>query len=300
MNINDEISLFLDYLKNVKNRSESTIRSYSSDLREFSSVLSFRHSSSEVTRDDIESQYTQNLVQSGNSASSRSRKLSAIRSFFKFCVSHGYVVDNPVEFVESPKLPKKKAKVMSEEQICSVIELAESKSKGTKNHEFFRNFCLISVLFSTGIRRSELINIKLKDLSLSKNSMIVHGKGSKDRVVYFNEKTKNAIESYINCCRNKFICSKKSEYLFVSQRSEKMSVESVNLIVNKYFNEVGIKSDGFTVHSTRKAFATMVYEKTGDIFAVQNLLGHSSPNTTIRYVGVNEEKKKQAAMTVSF
>ena len=300
MNATKEICLFKTYLENVQNRSDRTVMAYISALLEFCDVMRDRASMNDITRRDIESIYIAKLVGSGNCAASRAKKLSALRSFFRWSKENGIVSENPMDGVEMPKIPQKKPKVMSKEEVYDVLLQAKYGSKREDDYEIFRDFTILSLMFSTGVRRSELTGIKLSDVYLSDGSMLIHGKGNKERVVYYNDATKALLFEYINVHRKKMSHSAESEYLFVSRKDIKLCESTVNRIVNKYLEKAGLKSKGYTAHSTRKAFATMVYKNTGDLLAVQNLLGHASPTTTQRYVGVAEDSKRRAAMTVNF
>lgn len=291
-----EINEFATYLKNVRNLSDATIAAYSSDLREFCAVMGFTDCIKEITLHDVESVYIANLVASGNCAASRSRKLSSVRAFYKWAVKNGIVKNNPVAEIEMPKIEKKTVKAMSFNEVEQVLDEAKKDSRENS----FRDLAILSLMFSTGIRRAELTEIKLSDLNLEESLIVIHGKGNKDRLAYFNDTTRAVLSEYINVHRKFYCTSEKSNYLFVSDKGEKLCLSTVNRIVNRYLESAGIKDKGFTAHSTRKAFATAVYDNTGDIFAVQQLLGHSSPSTTQRYVGVAESRKRMAAMTVNF
>lgn len=292
----NEINEFATYLKNVRNLSGATIAAYSSDLREFCAVMGFTDCVKEITLHDVETVYIANLVASGNCAASRSRKLSSVRVFYKWAVKNGIVKNNPVEDIELPKIEKKTVKAMSFNEVEQVLDEAKKDSRENS----FRDLAILSLMFSTGIRRAELTEIKLSDLNLEECSLVVHGKGSKDRLAYFNNTTRAILYEYVNVHRKFAKPAQTSEYLFVSQRDEKLCLSTVNRVVNRYLNAAGIKQKGYTAHSPRKAFATAVYDNTGDIFAVQQLLGHSSPATTQRYVGIAESRKRMAAMTVNF
>ena len=292
----NEINEFATYLKNVRNLSGATIAAYSSDLREFCAVMGFTDCIKEITLHNVETVYIANLVASGNCAASRSRKLSSVRMFYKWAVKNGIVQNNPVAEIEMPKIEKKTVKAMSFNEVEQVLDEAKKDSRENS----FRDLAILSLMFSTGIRRAELTEIKLSDLNLEESLIVIHGKGNKDRLAYFNDTTRAVLSEYINVHRKFYCTSEKSSYLFVSDKGEKLCLSTVNRIVNRYLESAGIKDKGFTAHSTRKAFATAVYDNTGDIFAVQQLLGHSSPSTTQRYVGVAESRKRMAAMTVNF
>lgn len=291
-----EINEFAKYLKNVRNLSDATIAAYSSDLREFCAVMGFTDCVKEITLHDVETVYIANLVASGNCAASRSRKLSSVRMFYKWAVKNGIVQNNPVAEIEMPKIEKKTVKAMSFNEVEQVLDVAKKDCRENS----FRDLAVVSLMFSTGIRREELTEIKLNDLNLEETVLVVHGKGNKDRLAYFNDTTMAILSEYINVHRKFYKTAESSDYLFVSDKGEKLCLSTVNRIVNRYFESAGIKDKGFTAHSTRKAFATVVYDNTGDIFAVQQLLGHSSPSTTQRYVGIAESRKRMAAMTVNF
>lgn len=295
-----EMETFKSYLKDVKNRSDKTIIAYSHDLREFFSVMGFTDGMNEITLQDVERLYIKKLVDKGNSPSSRARKISSIKAFYKWAVSNGIVANNPIENIGMPKIPKKEPKVMDVQEVKEVIESAKKDDGRESALESFRNLSILSLMFNTGIRREEVTNIKLSDLNIKDGSLIIHGKGNKERIVYFNDSTKAILSEYICSHRNNFKTAKISEYLFVSKRSEKICTAAINKIVNKYFESAGVKEKGYTAHSTRKVFATNVYRNTRDITVVQKLLGHSNPQTTMRYAMVGEDLKKQAAMTVNF
>lgn len=294
-----EIAAFCYYLKAIKNLSDNTIAAYSSDLREFCAVSGFSGEVNEITRLDIETSYIANLADCGKSPASRARKLSSLRSFFDWAVKSGLCEKNIADEVDIPKIPHKEVRVMSKEEMMAVMDSAMQSSIDSPEIGF-RDLSIIMLLFSTGIRREELTEVKLDDVNLSESSLLIHGKGNKERIVYFNDTTRSILSEYILVYREETKTAKESEYLFVSKKDKKLCASTVNRIVNKHFEAAGIKDKGFTVHSARKAFATTVYENTGDVFVVQQLLGHSSPSTTQRYVGVAESRKRQAAMTVNF
>lgn len=250
-----------------------------------------------ITQRDIEGRYIANLVDSGISASSRARKLSSLKAFFKWAKANGFVVENPVENVESPKLPHREPKAMSVSEVEEVMVAV--RSDATTESAMFRDIAILHLLFATGIRRAEVVNIKLKDLDLQDGSLLVHGKGSKERIVYFNDTTRAILSEFVLSHRKLMKPAETSEFLFVSRQSEKISLCQVNNIINRHFETAGLRDKGYTVHTTRRTFATSVYRNCGDIMAVKELLGHSSVSTTMRYVSISDDAKKKAAMSVS-
>lgn len=292
------IQEFTNYLRNVKNCSELTISAYSSDLVQFCAIMYDEKSFVDITRKEIELLYIADLVKKNVSAASRARKLSSLKAFYKWAKTNGYVVENPVESMESPKIPYKEPKVMSKEEVQNVMFYARNDNSCEEN--LFRDSAILATLFNTGLRRAEIVNLKLSDVDLKNSSLLVNGKGSKQRTVYFNTNVQAILSEYIYSHRKLFCTAKNSEYLFISKKSGKLNVSTINLIVDRNLKKANLKDKGYTAHSTRKSFATAAYEASGDIFAVQRLLGHSNPNVTQRYVMSNELIKKNTAQAVNF
>lgn len=289
---------YFDYLECVKGLSANTIKSYKSDLNEFFSYFADKDVK-DITRSDIE-EFVVNLSKAGNSASSRARKISSIKGIFKWSFENKMIDENPCSQIESTKVPVKEAKVMTREEVVQLINQAKVDAYSSGKAEDFRNLAILSFMLYSGIRRSEVVEVKISDMNMESNAVIIHGKGNKERIAYFNNDTAEIIEKYLEDKRPEISNSDKSEYLFPTGQSEKMCPASINLIVDKYLKETGLKEKGYTVHDTRRVFATTVYSNTGDIIAVQRLLGHSSPSVTMRYIGANEESKRIAAMSVEF
>lgn len=295
-----ELEAFINYMKNVRNRSEKTLQAYSQDLIEFFSTLGGKANIGEITHNDIEEIYIAKLVEKGNAPTSRARKIASIRSFYHWAFNNGFVERNPSRNIESPKIPYKEPKVMNIDDVKAVMDKVKNDSSRESKCESGRDAAILSLMFATGIRRAEITEIKLSDIDMEESSILIHGKGNKERTVYFNDSTKEILINYIEEGRMKLKPAETSEYLFVSKRATKIHVATINDIVNKYFKSAGIKGEGYTAHSTRKAFATTVYQNTKDLMTVQNLLGHSNPQTTMRYIGINSESKKKVAMSMNF
>lgn len=289
---------YVAYLEFVKGLSQNSVKSYKSDLAEFFSYFENKQFG-EITRADIE-EFIVNLAKAGNSPASRARKISSIKGIFKWALENGIIESNPCYCIASTKVPVKEAKVMSREEVAELINCAKAEAYSSGKAEDFRNLAILSFMVSSGIRRSEVVEVKISDMNLDSNAVIIHGKGNKERVAYFNNSTAEIIEKYLDEKRPEISRAETSEYLFPTGQSEKMCAASINLIIDRYLKATGLKEKGYTVHDTRRAFATTVYQNTGDIVAVQRLLGHSTPSVTMRYIGANEESKRNAAMTVAF
>lgn len=289
---------YINYLSCVKGLSDNTVKSYKTDLKKFFSYFEAKRFD-EITRSDIED-FIVNLAKSGNSAASRARKISSIKGIFKWAYENQIIAQDPSSGIAATKVPVKESKVMTREEVAEMINCAKVEAYSSGKAEDFRNLAILSFMFSSGIRRSEVVEVKISDMNLESNAVIIHGKGNKERVAYFNNATAEIIGKYLKEKRPEISRSETSEYLFPTGQSEKMCAASINLIIDRYLKATGLKGKGYTVHDTRRAFATTVYQNTGDIVAVQRLLGHSTPSVTMRYIGANEESKRNAAMTVEF
>ena len=297
MKMLDAIDAFERYQRDILGRSENTIKNYKLDLVQFCKVAGL-DGIEDVSRADAEN-FILWLANKGTAASTRCRKISAIQSLFKWAEDCGIVQKNAVGGLAKPKIPQKKVLAMSAEEVQKVLWVAKNRNQHHK--DFFRNLTMIALLFASGLRRNELVNIKVGDVFLPDNALLVReGKGDKQRIVYYNDDAKALLSEWIVRHRKLYKHAENSEYLFVTEKSEKMNPATVNMVVNGLYEEAGIKEKGYGVHSTRRSFATAVYDATKDVVVVQNLLGHSNPQVTMRYIGVDEGSKKQAAQLVNF
>lgn len=238
------------------------------------------------------------LTAEGLSAATRSRKISAVKSFFRYCFKMGITDKNPADGLECPKIERKQPKVISSADVSNVLQTVYSGHNGTVT--WFRDYAILSTFLYTGVRREELTNIKLSDVDLVRCSILINGKGSKQRYVYINDTLLAVLSEYMEWHRHLFKTAVESEYLFPSTMSVKLSLKTVNNIVNKAFEQAGIKEYGVSAHNLRKRFATSVFQETGNIATVSKLLGHSSSTVTMRYVVIDENSMKAAVNTVNF
>lgn len=281
-------------------KSKCTVASYESDLRDFA-----RFSANVLHKELVDIKYSDlrkwmnELEDRGLSAQTRSRKVVSIRSFFRYLSKMDYIHGkNPADELEGPKLPKKQPKVISMGEASSLLEC--SKIKNFERQTAFRDYTIIATLLYTGIRREELTNVLLKDVSLIDGTILIHGKGNKERMVYINENFRPILAEYISTYRKLFNTADESEYLFPSKKSVQLNIHTVNRIVNKAMENANIKEAGVSAHILRKRFATSVFMSTHDIATTSKLLGHSSPTTTMRYVLIDDTTMRQAASAVNF
>lgn len=289
------INKFIESMK-ADGKSPCTLEAYRIDLNGFSSYFSGKNIN-EIKYAELRT-WMNYMEDTGLSAGSRARKISSVKSFYRYLTKMEIVDRNPADGLESPKQEKKQPVVITNEQASDL--LFHARNDGGNDLIWFRDYSIIAVFLLTGIRREELTNITMNDIDLKHDTILIHGKGNKQRIVYINEMLHAILSEYISEYRGKMEKATWSKYLFPSLKADKMCVSTVNNIVNKFFESAGIKKAGISAHILRKRFATSAFQATHDIATVSNLLGHSSPTVTMRYVQMDEDSMRNAAMAVSF
>lgn len=278
-------------------KSHCTVQNYKSDLQQFSAWLMAEQKSLDSLHYADLRLWADGLANIGLSASTRGRKIAAVKSFFRYLSKMELVSKNPADGLELPKLEKKQPKVISLDNAKNLLaELQNAK----KSSLWFRDYAIIATFLYTGVRREELTNIKLVDVDLPKSRILINGKGAKQRFVFINPTLVAILSEYIVAYRKLLYPAEKSPYLFVSAKNEHLAVRTINTIVNKAFELVGIKEKGVSAHILRKRFATSVFQGTGDIATISKMLGHSSPTVTMRYIVIDEQNMRNAANAINF
>ncbi len=282
--LNKILSKYFDYLES-KSLSDNTVKNYFRDLIDYFIYLKLNDLSPTKS---IEPKYIRKmlsfLIDKGFSKVSISRKISAIKSYTTFLEKFNYSKNNYSELISIPKKSKSLPKVMTKKEVSQLIKHVEMNTK--KN---LRDDALIELLYSTGLRVSEVANLKLKDINLKKSEIKILGKGNKERIVIFNNKSKEKIISYLK--NDKRYISIKTEALFQNKFKEALSTRSIQRILKKYLNFSGINSK-YSTHTLRHTFATHLLEGGADIKVIQQLMGHSSPETTKIYTHVSSSTLK--------
>ena len=282
--LNKILSKYFDYLES-KSLSDNTVKNYFRDLIDYFIYLKLNDLSPTKS---IEPKHIRKmlsfLIDKGFSKVSISRKISAIKSYITFLEKFNYSKNNYSELISIPKKSKSLPKVMTKKEVSQLIKHVEMNTK--KN---LRDDALIELLYSTGLRVSEVANLKLKDINLKKSEIKILGKGNKERIVIFNNKSKEKIISYLK--NDKRYISIKKEALFQNKFKEALSTRSIQRILKKYLNFSGINSK-YSTHTLRHTFATHLLEGGADIKVIQQLMGHSSPETTKIYTHVSSSTLK--------
>ena len=270
----DYISEFLIELEYVKNYSKNTISSYNSDLLLFSNFI--KKDLSKVNTDDIR-KFIKHI--SDRKEKTLARYLTTFRMFYDFLVKKKYISINPMDGIESPKIGKYLPSVLTIEEVDKLLSIEP------KDNYTFRNRCILELLYSSGLRISELVSLKLENININDSFIKVMGKGSKERVVPLNDITTEYLTKYITDIRPTMLKQIQTDYLFLNNHGKNLSRQAVFKMVKKRANEVGIKKE-ISPHTLRHSFATHLLLGGADIRFIQELLGHSDVSTTEIYTHV--------------
>lgn len=288
------IANFLRYLGVERNYSPHTIAAYEDDLRQFTGFVQRHYTGQSHTISDIDHVtirlFLGECLEQGFSRASIGRKLACLKSFFRFLLKSGIIHLNPAANVATPKLGKRLPQYLDEESVTDLMAQPDTSSAIGK-----RDAAILELFYSTGIRLSELIGLRLSDVSFDGGTIRVTGKGSKDRIIPFGQPARNALKQYV-ACRNELLSregkGRVAETLFLSVRGKKLSPKGVNLLVSEYIgrvSEIAKKSP----HVLRHSFATHLLNRGADLRAVKELLGHESLSTTQIYTHVSVDRLKK-------
>lgn len=280
------IEKFINYLKIERDVSQHTLRSYSSDLIMFSNYFDSK-GIKEIKYFDLR-KYLAHLKTSDYSKSTIARKVSVLRSWFKFLQQDGYIKGNPASSLSTPRIDKKLPKFLSEKEVGSLLEISPETLLD------YRDKALLEVLYSTGIRVTELVNLDIDDVDFIGGIIKVKGKGSKERLVPIGDKALVSIREYLEERSKNGIPTNKSgkkSALFLNKNKSRISARSVRRIMNKHILRTSRKKD-ISPHSLRHSFATHMLNRGANLRVVQELLGHKSLSTTQIYTHISTKKLK--------
>jgi integrase/recombinase XerC len=286
------IKSFSEYLSLEKNYSKHTVTAYIRDLELFQDFLNENHDSEPIETVDYSEirQWIVELVNGGVSNRTINRKISSLNSYYKFLQKVQQISINPLKKHKALKVGKKVQLPFSEEELKQVIE----DSIEAVDFESARDKLIIELFYATGIRRIELVNIKLKDVDISNRQIKVLGKRNKERYIPILDSLRKPLEEYL-LYRNRLPEIKGKEFLFLTKKGVKIYEMLVYRIINKYFSMASTKSK-CSPHVLRHSFATHLLNKGADLNAVKELLGHTSLAATQVYThsSISELKKVYA------
>lgn len=308
---------FISYKLTVQGRSQKTMDEYALDLRTFFRFLLAKRNGkdarsmsdeeleginitnvdmkiiSSVTTEEIYDFLYYTLETRGNKWSARARKLSALKSFYKYLTVSIRAMDNdPTKNIEGPQKKKTLPKYLTLSESEALLEAVRSDEM-SKTRE--RDECILVLFLNCGMRLSELVGINLSDIDREMESLRVIGKGAKERMIYLNDACRDAIRAYLGVRDTTQVESKDRNALFLSSRHTRISNKTVQWVVYKYLKAAGLEHKHFSTHKLRHTAATLMYQ-TGnvDVRVLKDILGHEQLNTTQIYTHISDENMKKA------
>ena len=274
-----DLGNFLEYLNKELNYSKNTEISYREDITNFLNYLEKKQLNYKKIDGEIIRDYLKYLDEAKLKNSTIARRISALRTFYNYLLNKNIVDTNLFNSIRNPKLEKKLPNYLSYEELAKILDNIDISTKIG-----LRNRLLVEMFYATGCRVSEMINIKVSDINKSNNSIRIMGKGSKERIVYFGEYARDYLDRYLPLID--------TDYLFTQESRDKLSIHDVEYIISDLVKNLALKTH-VTPHTLRHTFATHLLNNGADIKTVQELLGHSSLNTTGIYTHVSNERIKE-------
>ena len=302
------IKEFLGYMGTVKGKSPLTVEEYFMDLRTFFRYMKQHRNQvpqdmpfDEISIDDIDLEFIKTITltdvyeymnfvstQRKNKATTRSRKVSSLRTYFQYLTNKVNKLEhNPITELETPKTKKSLPKYLTLEQSMDLLHAVEGPYQS-------RDYCIITLFLNCGMRLSELVNINLHDINHKEHVMHITGKGNKERLVYLNDACMDAIKTYLKDRPADGLIDR--EALFISRERKRISPKTVQAMVNKYLEKIGLGGPGYSVHKLRHTAATLMYQYGEvDIRVLKDILGHENLGTTEIYTHISDEQMKKAS-----
>ncbi len=282
----NKIEEYKNYLLIDKKYSNNTVDSYTTELKKYYDYLKEQKIYlKEVNSSDIK-EYLKYLKKNELTEKSIAHSISVIRSFYKFLIIEKYIKNNPSLDLELPKLTKTLPKVLSEEEVLKLLDI------DLKDKFSYRNKAMIELMYGTGLRVSELVNLKVTDLDLENCIVRTIGKGSKERIIPLGDYTLYYLDIYIKEYRNLLIKKENNDYLFLNNHGKKMTRQGFFKILKTIAKEKNIETS-FSPHTLRHSFATHLLNGGADLRSIQEMLGHSNISTTQIYTHVSNKKLKE-------
>ena len=283
---------YITYLEVERNASPYTVRNYTSDLLGFFQFLkekgidSLREVDKNVLRD-----YLRHLMEQGLVKASIARKLSAIRSFYRYLIREEIISTSPVATTSSPKLDKRLPSFLTTDEMTRLLEAPDvSTPQGQRDR------ALLELLYASGLRVSELANLNLEQVNLNSREIRVWGKGSKERMVLMGEPAARALTAYLNQGRLELLGNKRSSALFLNRYGERLTERSVQIEIQEIAEKAGI-GKRVHPHMLRHTFATHLLDGGADLRVVQELLGHANLSSTQIYTHVSKSQAKKVYLS---
>lgn len=277
--MNENLENYRNYLKYERAYSDNTVGAYMNDLNKYEEFL--KKDVLESDTEDLEKylKYIKNLE-----STTVAHKITSIKSYFNYNIKRGIVSVNPADKVSRPKLTKHLPEYLTEEEVGKLLDVE------VKSPYDYRNKTILELLYSSGIRISELVNIKTPNYDSEECLIRIMGKGSKERIVPLGDYAVNIMNDYMNNYRP-LINKKHTDYVFINNRGDKISRQFIFKVIKKEALKKGIKKD-ISPHTLRHTFATHLLKNGADLRIIQELLGHENISTTQIYTHVTNNKLK--------
>ena len=306
---------FASYKTVIQGCSQRTVEQYLIDLRTFfrylicegdQSILRNNEEFMKITVETVDLDYLRRVTteqifdfllytdsERENQTAAKARKLAAIRALYKFLVNkRGYLEDNPAANIDSPKKKKALPKFLSLEEAKALLSAVLNDTE-SPNRE--RDFCMITLFLNCGMRVGELVGINLQDIDTELRSLRVLGKGNKERIIYLNEACREALRTYLAVRKSEKYQKCMDKALFITNRMARISIQGVQVTVQKYLRLAGLESKHYSVHKLRHTAATLMYQSGEvDIRVLKDILGHEQLNTTQIYTHVSNRNMEEA------
>jgi integrase/recombinase XerD len=284
----ESIDSFLNYLSVERSLSENTLISYKRDLNVYIKYLkdSKINALSQASRKDI-SDFMFSLKDRGLGASSIARALTAIKVFYRFLVRERILKDDPSDLLESPKIWKRMPGALSLEEVEALL-----RAPSLQQTQGIRDRAVLELMYASGLRVSEAVNLKVSDINLEVGFLRCIGKGSKERIVPLGREARSSLGRYLEKARPKLLKKSSADpVLFLSRLGRRISRQSLWKLIKFYAKKAGIKKN-IRPHTLRHSFATHLLERGADLRSVQEMLGHSDISTTQIYTHVDTHRLK--------
>ena len=305
---------YASYQNVVKGNSEKTICEYLLDLRTFFRYMKMKSEGKELYGEEFEAINISDLsindlknvtssdilefliymkMERDNNTSTRMRKLSALKSFFKYAyMKKNYIDLNPAENVEAPKKATTLPKYLT---VKEAVRLLETVKEDRTSPTMQRDYTIIALFLNTGMRLSELVGLNLQSFDSDLEFVKVLGKGNKERIIYLNDAAKDAVKGYLRIRLNPKYIRIAEKSFFLSNRQQRISAKTVQWVVYKYLDKAGLGERGLSVHKLRHTAATLMYQSGNvDIRVLKDILGHEQLNTTQIYTHLGNSDLEKA------
>ncbi|MGL5378996.1 tyrosine recombinase XerC [Clostridium sp.] len=309
-NLPQSVKEYFNYLETIKGKSANTISAYKVDLTLFfrfmkvykGEVRDPKTEFKDIDISDIDKYFIRKIKLTdiyaflsflekhrNNGSYARARKVACLKSFYKFLYGKAKIIDeNPALDLESPKINKRHPIYLT---LDESIHLLENLDK--KNHNYYRDYCILTLFLNCGLRLSELCSIKIN--KIKGDTLTIIGKGSKERTVYLNDASINAINNYMMNRDDSKATEENKQYLLLSSRYLPINKRTVELLVKKHIRSSGISNEKYTPHKLRHTAATLMYKYGNvDIRSLQGILGHENISTTQIYTHIDDETLRDA------